>query len=59
MAQAAENAELVDDLKKRRGRVDILVKNAGSTQRAKVIDMSEADWDQVIAVNLKGTFLFI
>ena len=58
VTQAAEIAEMVDDLNKRWGRVDILVNNAGITQRSKVIDMSEADWDQVIAVNLKGTFLF-
>ena len=58
VTQAAEVAEMVDDLNKRRGRVVVLVNNAGITQRSKVIDMSEADWDQVIAVNLKGTFLF-
>lgn len=58
VTQAAEVAEMVDDLNKHRGRVVVLVNNAGITQRSKVIDMSEADWDQVIAVNLKGTFLF-
>ena len=58
VTQAAEVAEMVDDLNKRRGRVVVLVNNAGITQRSKVIDMSKADWDQVIAVNLKGTFLF-
>jgi len=58
VTQAAEIAEMVDDLNKHQGRVDILVNNAGITQRAKVIDMSEADWDPVLAVNLKGTFLF-
>ena len=45
MTQAAEIAEMVDDLNKHQGRVDILINNAGITQRAKVIDMSEADWD--------------
>jgi 3-oxoacyl-[acyl-carrier protein] reductase len=57
VTQAAEIAEMVDDLNKRRGRLDVLVNNAGITQRAKVSDMSEAVWDQVIAVNLRGTFL--
>ncbi len=39
------------------GRIDILVNNAGITQPIKVLDMTEADWDRIIAVNLKGTFL--
>jgi NAD(P)-dependent dehydrogenase (short-subunit alcohol dehydrogenase family) len=39
------------------GRLDILVNNAGFGRIAPVWDMSEADWDAVIAVNLKGTFL--
>lgn len=38
------------------GRLDILVNNAGIVAPAEVAEMSEADWDHVIAVNLKGTF---
>ncbi len=39
------------------GRIDILVNNAGITQPIKVLDMTEADWDRIITINLKGTFL--
>ena len=39
------------------GRVDALVNNAGVTADQLVGRMSEADWDQVLAVNLKGAFL--
>lgn len=38
-------------------RIDILVNNAGIYPNALVLEMSEEDWDQVINVNLKGTFL--
>lgn len=39
------------------GRVDCLVNNAGITQDARLVRMSEAQFDQVIDVNLKGVFL--
>ncbi len=39
------------------GRVDVLVNNAGIFRAADFLDMSESDWDAVIAVNLKGSFL--
>jgi 3-oxoacyl-[acyl-carrier protein] reductase len=39
------------------GRIDILVCNAGITRFAPFLEMSEDDWDAVIAVDLKGTFL--
>jgi len=39
------------------GRIDILVNNAGITQPKRVPDITVADWDRVLAVNLKGTFL--
>lgn len=39
------------------GSVDILVNNAGITKDGLLFRMSEADWDKVMAVNLKGTFL--
>ncbi|HEX2171230.1 MAG TPA: SDR family NAD(P)-dependent oxidoreductase, partial [Dehalococcoidia bacterium] len=38
------------------GRVDILVNNAGGNRDTLVLRMSEADWDEVLATNLKGAF---
>jgi glucose 1-dehydrogenase len=37
--------------------VDALVNNAGIFKAAEFLDITEADWDAVIAVNLKGAFL--
>jgi 3-oxoacyl-[acyl-carrier protein] reductase len=39
------------------GRVDILVNNAGITMPKGLAETSEAEWDRVLAVNLKGVFL--
>ncbi len=38
------------------GRLDILVNNAGIIRRGTIESVSEKDWDDVIAVNLKGAF---
>jgi 2-deoxy-D-gluconate 3-dehydrogenase len=38
------------------GRVDILVNNAGIIRRADALDFTEADWDDVMNVNLKSVF---
>ncbi len=40
------------------GGLDILVNNAGITKDGLLVRMSEEDWDAVLDVNLKGTFLF-
>ena len=40
------------------GKVDILVNNAGITKDGLLMRMGEDDWDQVLDINLKGTFLF-
>ena len=40
------------------GGVDILVNNAGITRDGLLMRMSEEDWDAVLDINLKGTFLF-
>jgi glucose 1-dehydrogenase len=45
-------AEAVQQL----GRIDILVNNAGVERRADFVDVSEADYDLVLHVNLKGVF---
>jgi 3-oxoacyl-[acyl-carrier protein] reductase len=39
------------------GRLDILVNNAGIEPTASILEMAESDWDNTLAVNLKGTFL--
>ena len=38
------------------GRIDILVNNAGTIRRVPAIDFSEADWDEVLQVDLKAAF---
>lgn len=41
------------------GRLDILINNAGIGRRAAITEATEADWDEVVAVNLKGAFATI
>jgi 2-dehydro-3-deoxy-D-gluconate 5-dehydrogenase len=48
---------LVDEAVSRAGRLDILVNNAGIIRRSPAVDFSEADWDDVIQINLKAMFL--
>ena len=40
------------------GKVDVLVNNAGITKDGLLMRMSDDDWNQVLDINLKGTFLF-
>jgi len=39
------------------GRIDILFNNAGIIRRATVLDLSEEEWDRVMAVNVKSIYL--
>lgn len=58
VAQAASVEAAVEQILAQAARVDILVNNAGITRDGLLMRMSEADWDTVLAVNLKGAFLF-
>lgn len=49
-------ADMIKDVAKRYGRIDILVNNAGITKDNLLMMMKEEDFDDVIDVNLKGTF---
>ncbi len=50
-----EVTAMVDAVVAWRGRLDVLINNAGVFPRVKFLDMTEAEWDLVIGVNLKGT----
>lgn len=50
-------AAMVDQVLSGFGRVDILVNNAGIAANRGLLKLQEAEWDLVLDVNLKGTFL--
>lgn len=47
----------IDSIEREFGRIDILFNNAGVTVRKTVVDLTEDEWDFVIGVGLKGTYL--
>lgn len=47
----------VEQTLKEWGQIDILVNNAGVGGRKSLLDLSEEEWDRIIDINLKGTFL--
>jgi 3-oxoacyl-[acyl-carrier protein] reductase len=57
VADAAQVEALFAGLLERFKRLDIVVNNAGITKDGLLMRMSEQDWDQVLATNLKGAFL--
>lgn len=50
---------VVGEVVARAGRLDVLVNNAGMMREARVEDMSLADWERTLAVNLTAPFLLI
>ena len=52
----AQIDRLVAAVLARWGRIDVLLNNAGITQDARLVKMTDAQFDQVISVNLKGVF---
>ena len=57
VSNAAEVENLIKVTEEKFGTIDILVNNAGITRDNLSIRMAEKDWDMVIDINLKGTFL--
>ena len=58
VSNSASVDAVVEGAIKEFGKLDVLVNNAGITKDTLMIRMSEQDWDAVLSVNLKGTFLF-
>jgi 3-oxoacyl-[acyl-carrier protein] reductase len=57
ITKSAEVKAVVEQVQKAFGRIDILVNNAGIIRRGTIETVTEEDWDRVMEVNLKGTFL--
>lgn len=57
VAKEAEVKAMVEKTVAAHGRIDILVNNAGYGIAGTVVSTSEADWDALMAVNVKGVFL--
>lgn len=57
MADTEQVRAFFDSVIKEHGRIDVLVNNAGVTKDTLVMRMREEDWDAVINLNLKSTFI--
>jgi glucose 1-dehydrogenase len=57
VSQKAQVDALVQAALDHYGRIDVVVNNAGVNHRAEFFDTTEEDWDWVMSVDLKGTFL--
>jgi meso-butanediol dehydrogenase/(S,S)-butanediol dehydrogenase/diacetyl reductase len=57
VAKEAEVYSMVDQVVGKFGKLDVMVANAGIANIKWAIEMSAAEWDQIFAVNCRGTFL--
>ena len=57
VSSAGEVARLVETVERDLGPVDILVNNAGITRPQPLSEITEQDWDEILAINLKSYFL--
>jgi 3-oxoacyl-[acyl-carrier protein] reductase len=57
LTEEAPAAQLIQTAVERYGRLDILVNNVGGSRTAKIWEMAVADWDFVMRLNLRSTFL--
>ena len=48
--------KMVSSVEKEFSKIDVLINNAGINRQAKMEDVTEKDWDDIMAVNLKGPF---
>jgi NADP-dependent 3-hydroxy acid dehydrogenase YdfG len=52
-----QSEKVIEEIVSEHGRLDVLINNAGTDKTLSIEELSIADWDRVIAVNLRGPFL--
>lgn len=57
VSKADDAKKIVKEAMKKHGRIDVLFNNAGILVEGTVEDVSEKDWDRIMAINVKGVFL--
>jgi NAD(P)-dependent dehydrogenase (short-subunit alcohol dehydrogenase family) len=57
VSNQADVARMVDAADAALGGIDVLANNAGTAQRDPFLTITAADWDRILAVNLRGMFL--
>ena len=56
VSQAADLAKMIETAVDAYGRLDVLINNAGIETRTSLLDTTEADFEKVMAINLKSAF---
>jgi 3-oxoacyl-[acyl-carrier protein] reductase len=59
VSSSSETGKMIRTVERELGKVRILVNNAGIAVRKSLYEITEQDWDKVLAVNLKSAFLCI
>jgi meso-butanediol dehydrogenase / (S,S)-butanediol dehydrogenase / diacetyl reductase len=59
VTRAADVVRMVDEAYRRFGRLDVLFNNAGVIRVQPLLDVTEAEWDRVLTVNLKAVFFVL
>jgi meso-butanediol dehydrogenase/(S,S)-butanediol dehydrogenase/diacetyl reductase len=59
VTRADDVARMVDEPYRRWGRLDVLFNNAGVVRVQPMLDVTEAEWDRVMAVNLRAVFFVL
>ena len=57
VGNSKDSKQIIEEARKKYGRIDVLVNNAGITRDGFLMMMNEKNWDDVITTNLKGTYL--
>src|SRR4029079_15172032 len=59
VTRSADITRMVEETQRRYGRLDVLFNNAGVIRVQPILDVTEAEWDRVLTVNLKAVFFVL